>query len=96
MTFTITANVSKAGWIIYAPRAATSPASTAAGVLSAFSSHDPALANFTSSLGVPTAGVPVTGTECVADGDQFVVYAVAQDNEGQYSGRQNNTSPLAR
>eukprot|EP00878_Enallax_costatus_P036168 GHUV01040514.1.p1 GENE.GHUV01040514.1~~GHUV01040514.1.p1 ORF type:complete len:141 (+),score=34.67 GHUV01040514.1:223-645(+) len=96
MTFTLAANVSKSGWVIYAPRNATDPAPTAADVLLAFSSHNPALANFTASLGVPTAGVVTTGTQCVADGDQLVVYAVAQDNEGQYAGRQNNTSPLVR
>lgn len=96
MTFTITANSSKPGRLLYAPRKVGVAPPTAEEVLSAWESKDPALANFTGQLELPSAAAAVTGTVCVADGDQLVVYAVAQDREGLWPGRQNNTSPVSR
>lgn len=96
MTFTITANTSEPGRLLYAPRKVGSPAPTVQEVLSAWESKDPLLANFTGVMDVPAALTAVVGSTCVADGDQLVVYAVAQDREGLWPGRSNNTSPVSR
>jgi hypothetical protein len=96
MTFTITVNTSEPGRLLYAPRKVGAPAPTVQEVLSAWESKDPALANFTGQMEVSNALAAVTGSTCVAEGDQLVVYAVAQDREGLWPGRTNNTSPVSR
>jgi hypothetical protein len=96
MTLTITANISKPGVLLYAPRKAGQPPPTVKEVLAAVASRDLTLANFTGTLQAPSAGVAVSASACVADGDQMVVYAVANDTEGIWPGRDDNTSPVRR
>lgn len=54
-------------------------------------------ANFTASFVLPAAATPASsGALCIADGDQMVVYAVAQDKEGTWPGRWPNNSTVIR
>eukprot|EP00775_Hariotina_reticulata_P010661 gene10661-10820_t len=94
MTLTITANISKPGVLLYAPRKIGQQPPTTKEVLAAVATRDLTLANFTRTQQAPSAGVAVSVTACVADGDQMVVYAVANDTEGQWPGRGDNTSPV--
>jgi hypothetical protein len=96
MSLTLTYTVSKAGSLWLAPRKAGQPAPTAQEVLAAVATRSTAAANFTATVPVDTAAVTETQMLCVADGDTLVVYAVARDTEGQWPGRQDNTSPLKR
>lgn len=96
MSLTLTYTVSKAGSLWLAPRKAGLPEPTAQEVLTAVATRSTASANFTAAVTVPTAAVSTSQTLCVADGDKLVVYAVARDTEGQFPGRQDNTSPLKR
>lgn len=96
MSLTLTYTVSKAGSLWLAPRKAGLPEPTAQEVLTAVATRSTASANFTATVTVPTAAVSTSQTLCVADGDKLVVYAVARDTEGQFPGRQDNTSPLKR
>lgn len=96
MTLVISANVSKPGRLLLAPRKAGQPAPSTQQVLAAVASRDPALANFTAVLPVAAAGAAVFGSLCVADGEALLVYAVANDTEGRHEGREDNSSPLAR
>lgn len=96
MSLTLTYTVSKAGSLWLAPRKAGQPVPTAQEVLAAVATRSTAGANFTATVPVDTAAVTATQTLCVADGDTLVVYVVARDTEGQWSGRQDNTSPLKR
>jgi hypothetical protein len=94
MSLALSFTVSKAGALWLAPRRASQPAPTAQEVLDEVAARSVAQANFTAVVAVPAAAVPDSHTLCVADGDQLVVYAVARDNEGQFPGRQDNTSPM--
>lgn len=96
MSLTLTYTVSKAGSLLLAPRKAGQPVPTAADVLAEVASQSRTEANFTAAVPVATTATTVTQVLCVADGDQLVVHAVAKDTEGQWSGRQDNTSPLTR
>jgi hypothetical protein len=96
MSLVLAYTVSKAGSLWLAPRKAGQPQPTAEEVLTAVAARSTAAANFTAAVPVSTAAVTITQTLCVADGDQLVVYAVARDTEGQWPGRQDNTSPLKR
>lgn len=97
MSLTLTYTVSKAGSLLLAPGRAGQPAPTAAqDVLTAVATRSTADANFTATVTVAAAAVTSSQVLCVADGDQMVVYAVARDTEGQWPGRQDNTSPLKR
>jgi hypothetical protein len=97
MSLTLTYTVSKAGSLLLAPRRTSQPApATAQDVLTAVATRSTADANFTATVTVAAADVAASQVLCVADGDELVVYAVARDTEGQWPGRQDNTSPLKR
>lgn len=96
MSLTLTYTVSKAGSLWLAPRKTGQPEPTAQDVLTTVATRSLGAANFTATVPVLNAAVEVTQTLCVADGDELVVYAVARDTEGQWPGRQDNTSPLKR
>ena len=96
MNLTLVANISKPGRLRFAARKASDPALTQQEVLEAAATQSTALANFTGSLAVSTANVRVQDMLCVADGDLMVMYAVAQDKEGDFPPRGPNNSTLVR
>lgn len=97
MSLVLSATVTKPGVLRYLARRTAEPApAESQAVLAAVAANDLAAANFTGSLAVPAGGVPAGGRACVADGGTFVVYAVAQDGEGDNPGRWPNNSTLSR
>jgi hypothetical protein len=97
MTLVLRANVSKGGAVRFlARREGQPPPASAQELLSAVAANNLAAANFTGSVPVPTAGAVTTAQLCVADGDVMVLYAVAQDREGETPGRWPNNSTLSR
>ena len=97
MTMHLTANISKPGALCYlARRVGEAPPASAQALLQAVASNSRAAANFTGSLEVPAADTLADASLCIADGDDMVVYAVAQDEEGTYAGRWPNNSTMIR
>lgn len=102
MSLRLRVRTSKPGHLVYAARRAAEPPPSAAELLAAWedgqasaNAANPA-ANFTGELALPTAEQDVAARICVVDGDAFVLHAVAQDGEGAWPGRTNNTSPVFR
>lgn len=96
-SLTISANVSKPGTIRYlARRTAEAPPSDNLAVLDIVAANNLGAANFTGSMVVAHTNVAVVGGACIAEGDAFVLYAVAQDGEGKYPGRCPNNSTMSR
>ena len=97
MALRIVANVSKPGALRYlARRAGQSPPASAQALLNAVATNDLSAANFTGSLRVPRAGGRAAAMLCIADGDQMVIFAVAQDREGDNPGRWPNNGTMVR
>jgi hypothetical protein len=96
MNLTLVANVSKPGRLWIAARKTSEPALTQQQVLEAAATQSTSHANFTGSLAIPSAASRVQDMLCVADGDLMVIYAVAQDKEGDFPPRGPNNSTLTR
>ncbi|GBF99606.1 hypothetical protein Rsub_12070 [Raphidocelis subcapitata] len=96
MGLALSAALTKPGTLRYLARPAADPAPTdPQALLAAVAANDLVAANFTGSLAVPTAGAAASGAACIADGGAFVIYAVAQDREGDNPGRWPNNSTLS-
>lgn len=96
MRLLLAVNASKPGALRFLARRPAQPAPTgAAALLDAVAANNLAAANFTGSVVIPAGGY-ATAVMCVADGDAFVVDAVAQDREGDFAGRWPNNSTMTR
>ncbi|KAI8463288.1 MAG: hypothetical protein J3K34DRAFT_496093 [Monoraphidium minutum] len=95
MSLTLAVNASKPGTLRFvARRAGAPPPASAQEVLDDVAANSLAANNFTSSAAIPLGYTLATATLCVADGADMIVYGVAQDREGDFTGRSPNTSPL--
>lgn len=95
MRLVLSARVSKPGTLRFLARRASQPApASAQALLDDVAARSVAAANFTGSAPLAAGGQLTTVTLCVADGDEFVVHAVAQDREGDNAGRWPNNSTL--
>ena len=97
MTLELVANVTKRGVIRFIATSANDPAPAGAqAVLDAVAANDVSKSNFTGSMPVTIAGTPEAARLCIADGNTFTIYAVAQDEEGNFPGRFPNNSTMTR
>jgi hypothetical protein len=96
MNLTVTVTTNKPGKLLFAARAASAAALTQQQVMDAVVTSSAALANFTDSFTIPVANVATSTMSCVADGQLFVVYAVAQDREGAWPPYVPNNSSVSR
>jgi len=96
MSMALTANLSKPGTLRFLTRRVGEPPPAGAqAVLDAVAANNLAAANFTGSMGVGNSAAAATAQLCIADGADFLVYAVAQDREGENAGRWPNNSTVS-